>query len=193
MDIKTDTSLVHSGRDIEGRAHFVSPPLYRGSTVLYPDVNALRRTMVDGLKEHPPYYGRFGSPTTRALESAINEIEGGHGTITTCSGLGAITTAILSLVKAGDHILVSDSVYAPTRQFCDSLKTLELKRSISIPGSGPRLKNNSAPILRSSFWSLPAPLHLKCKTFPKSPKSVGNETSKLSSTIRGRPHCTFSL
>lgn len=112
---KHGTRLSHAGRD-PGRFHgFVNTPIYRGSTVLYPTFESL-------LADDQDYsYGRLGTPTVRALEAALAELEGGHASLLTPSGLSAISTSILSFVSSGDHILVSDSVYRPTRRFCDTV------------------------------------------------------------------------
>jgi len=85
----------------------------RGSTVLFPDVASL----TSGDARYT--YGRHGSPTIRLLEEAIAELEGGACTRLAPSGLAAISAALLAFVEAGDHILVTDSVYRPTRRFCD--------------------------------------------------------------------------
>ena len=112
---KHATRLSHAGRD-PGRFHgFVNTPIYRGSTVLYPTFDSL----VADNQEFS--YGRLGTPTVVALQEALAELEGGHATLLTPSGLTAITTAILSFVSSGDHILVSDSVYRPTRRFCETV------------------------------------------------------------------------
>ncbi|MGD8423570.1 MAG: PLP-dependent transferase, partial [Methyloceanibacter sp.] len=112
---KHATQLAHSGRDPAGFHGFVNAPLYRGSTVLYPSYDSL-------LADDQDYsYGRLGTPTVRALQDALAEMEGGHASLLTPSGLSAITTAIVSFVSSGDHILVSDSVYRPTRRFCDTV------------------------------------------------------------------------
>ena len=112
---KHATRLSHAGRD-PGRFHgFVNTPIYRGSTVLYPTFDSL----VADNQEFS--YGRLGTPTVVALQEALAELEGGHATLLTPSGLTAITTAILSFVSRGDHILVSDSVYRPTRRFCETV------------------------------------------------------------------------
>lgn len=109
----TATKLVHSGRDPAANDGFVNPPVYRGSTILFPDVATLKA-------HNQPYtYGRIGTPTTHALETALAEIEGGARTLLTASGLQAVALALLSLVKSGDTILMVDSVYQPTRTFCD--------------------------------------------------------------------------
>jgi len=107
------TKVAHIGRDPGAHHGFVNPPVYRGSTVLFPTLEKLRS------REQPYTYGRRATPTTRALEEAICELEGGAETILVGSGYQAVTTAILAFVKAGDHILVTDSAYDPTRKFCD--------------------------------------------------------------------------
>ena len=109
------TRIVESGRNPSLHAGAVNVPVYRASTILFPDMETLRT-------EAAPYtYGRRGTPTTRALEQAICELEGGARTVLTPSGLSACTLAILTVCGAGDHILVSDSVYGPIRVFCQKL------------------------------------------------------------------------
>lgn len=110
-----DTRLVTSGRAPHDNFGFVNPPVYHGSTVLFPTAEKLIN------RDQAYLYGRRGTPTSDALEAAITKIHGAFGTKVTSSGLGAITTALLSYVKSGDHILVTDSVYRPTRLFCDTM------------------------------------------------------------------------
>jgi cystathionine beta-lyase len=95
----------------------VNPPVYRGSTVLFPTVEKLWK------RDQEYTYGRTCTPTVKALEEAIAQIEGGVATELTASGYQAVSTAIFAFVESGDHILVSDSVYNPTRRFCDRLLT----------------------------------------------------------------------
>src|SRR5215203_2216081 len=109
------TRLVHAGRDPSEQHGFVNTPIYRGSTVLYP-------TTDDLLHRRGRYsYGTKGTPTTEALEKAWTDLTGAAGTVLAPSGLAAVTLALLSCLKAGDHLLVTDSVYRPTRQFCDGV------------------------------------------------------------------------
>ncbi|HUU25430.1 MAG TPA: cystathionine beta-lyase [Methyloceanibacter sp.] len=112
---KPDTRLAHAGRDPARFDGFVNTPIYRGSTVLYPTLQCLE----DNAQDYS--YGRLGTPTVDALQNAIAELEGGHATLLTPSGLSAISATLLSFVSSGDHILVSDSVYRPTRRFCDNV------------------------------------------------------------------------
>lgn len=112
------TKLAHDGRNPAEHHGFVNIPVYRGSTVLYPGAAALRA----GDLRYP--YGRRGTPTMEALEQAVAALDGAAGCLTAPSGLAAITNALLSLVHTGDHILMTDCVYYPTRRFC----TQALKR-----------------------------------------------------------------
>lgn len=112
-----DTLVVTTGRDPHANFGVVNPPVYHASTILYPTHKAL--------KDHSqPYsYGRRGTPTTTALQQAITAIEGGYNTLLTPSGLSAVTTALLAHLKSGDHLLMVDSVYGPSRAFCDKMLT----------------------------------------------------------------------
>jgi cystathionine beta-lyase len=109
------TRLSHVGREPARQHGFVNTPIYRGSTVLFPTMAAL------DANDQPYTYGRTGTPTVKALEEAIAELEGGHRTWLTPSGLSAIATALLSFVSAGDEVLVVDSIYRPARRFCDNV------------------------------------------------------------------------
>ena len=109
------TRLVQAGRDPSAQHGFVNTPIYRGSTVLYP-------TADDLLHRRGRYvYGTAGTPTTAALEQAWTELTGAAGTVLTPSGLAAVSLALLSCLKSGDHLLMTDSVYRPTRVFCDTV------------------------------------------------------------------------
>jgi cysteine-S-conjugate beta-lyase len=112
---KAATQLSHIGREPARQHGFVNTPIYRGSTVLFPTMAALEAN------DQTYTYGRTGTPTVRALEEAIAELEGGHRTLLTPSGLSAIATALLSFVSAGDEVLVVDSIYRPARRFCDNV------------------------------------------------------------------------
>src|SRR3954454_12324047 len=115
--LNAETRLVTAGRDTEEQKRFVNPPVVHGSTVLYPTA--------DDLHAHRGeyQYGRRGTPTTKALQQALMAIEGPQcaGVGIAPSGLAAITTTLLAVLKAGDHLLVCDNAYRPTRNFCNGL------------------------------------------------------------------------
>jgi len=114
---QAETRLVTAGRDTKAQKGFVNPPVVHGSTVLYPTANDLHA------RRGEFQYGRYGTPTTRALQETLMALEGPQcaGVGIAPSGLAAITTALLAVLKAGDHLLVCDNVYRPSRNFCNGL------------------------------------------------------------------------
>ena len=113
--LKPDTKLAHAGRDSAGFHGFVNPPVVHASTVLYPDVETMR----PGGQKYS--YARRGNPTTDSLQDALTELEGAKGVLLANSGLNAVSLAILSCVTSGDHILITDTAYHPTRHFADTV------------------------------------------------------------------------
>jgi cysteine-S-conjugate beta-lyase len=114
---KAETGLVTAGRDTQAQKGFVNPPVFHGSTVLYPtaeDLHAHRGEFT---------YGRHGTPTTRALQDVLMTLEGPQcaGVGLAPSGLAAISTTLLAVLKTGDHLLVCDNAYRPTRNFCNGV------------------------------------------------------------------------
>jgi len=114
---KAETTLVTAGRDTKAQKGFVNPPVVHGSTVLYPTAEDLHAHRGEY------QYGRRGTPTTKALQEALMALEGPQcaGVGIAPSGLSAITTTLLAVLKAGDHLLVCDNAYRPTRNFCEGL------------------------------------------------------------------------
>lgn len=126
-----NTRLTHLGNDPASCFGFVNPPVVRGSTVLFPDAATL-------VSENQKYtYGTHGTPTTDALCDMINTLEGAAGTILLPSGLAAITVPFLAYLSSGDHALIVDSVYYPTRRFCNTmLKQLGIEVEYYDPSIG---------------------------------------------------------
>jgi cystathionine beta-lyase len=117
---KIATRLATLGRESAASFGFVNPPLVRGSTVLHDSVAQMKervRQRFAGV-DRPTTYGIYGTPTHHAFYDALTALEGGHASWAAPSGLAAITTALLAFVQQGDHVLVPDSVYWPTRRFC---------------------------------------------------------------------------
>ncbi|MBA8905466.1 cystathionine beta-lyase [Aminobacter ciceronei] len=110
-----NTRLTHSGHDPHGFHGFVNPPVVHASTVLFPNA----ATMAGRAQKYT--YGTRGTPTSDALCHAIDELEGSAGTIAVPSGLAAVTIPLLGFLSSGDHILITDSVYFPTRHFADTM------------------------------------------------------------------------
>jgi len=117
---RKDTVLTHAGNHPDANHGVVNPPVYHASTIVFPTVKEFEE------RGHNPYegvqYGRTGTPTTMAFEEAITAMHKGFKTVAYPSGLAAISGALLSVLKAGDEVLVVDSVYAPSRKrVCDNL------------------------------------------------------------------------
>ncbi len=110
-----NTRLAHGGNDPRTFHGFVNPPVVHASTVLFPDA----KTMLSGGQKYT--YGTHGTPTTDALCEMVNALEGAAGTIIVPSGLAAISIPFLAFLKPGDHVLIVDSVYSPTRRFCNKM------------------------------------------------------------------------
>ena len=111
------TLASHLGRDPQRFLGAVNTPVFRASTILFRDVAELERS---ARGEHPGLtYGLQGVPTVRDLQAAVATIEGAHAAFAVPSGLTATTLPLLALAKTGDHVLVTDSIYGPTRRFCD--------------------------------------------------------------------------
>jgi cystathionine beta-lyase len=113
--MRPETRLVHAGRDPDGGFGAVNPPVHRASTIVFPTVDAFERRHERKYTGAP--YGLHGTPTTFALADAVAELAGGARTLVVSSGLAAVTQALTAFLRAGDHLLVADSVYGPTRAF----------------------------------------------------------------------------
>lgn len=112
---RVSTQLSMLGRNPDEQSGFVNSPVYRGSTVLFKTCEDIRQNRARFA------YGTQGTPTIENLENAWSSLCGAAGTVISPSGLGALALALFSVTKAGDHILVTDSVYRPTRQFCNTM------------------------------------------------------------------------
>lgn len=117
------TFLVQIGRQtysLPEKGVFVNDPLARGSTVIYPSVEAMRRSE-KGKYEHETLYGAMGSPNQHQLEQVIAQIEGGSHCQVVSSGLAACTIPLLGFLSSGDHCLIIDSIYGPTKRFAETV------------------------------------------------------------------------
>ena len=114
------TVCTHAGRDPSLQNRAVNPPVYHASTMVFESYQAYVNSQTirpgDGLT-----YGLHGTPSSYAFETAIAQLEGGYRTRLCQSGLTACTATLLCYLSAGDHLLMTDSVYGPTRTFCTSM------------------------------------------------------------------------
>jgi len=160
-EVKKETVATHAGRMSEAHFGVVNTPVYRASTILFPSLAALEAN------EAPYIYGRKNTPTSKSFENAITELEGGARTMVAPSGLGAIALAILSVCGAGDHILVSDSCYGPTRHLCDrTLKRLGVETTYYDPLIGGGIASLIKSNTRAVFCESPGSLTFEVQDIP---------------------------
>ena len=149
-----ETRLIRAGSPPDKLAKTVGPPIQKGSTVLLPDAEAL-------YEDHSQVtYGRQGLASQAALAEALAEMERAAGVALYPSGLAAITGALLAVLKTGDEVLAADTVYRPTRRFCDTvLKRFGVKTTYFDPREAPeRLVGEAAPATRLIFMESPGSL-----------------------------------
>jgi cystathionine beta-lyase len=149
--LSKETIATHAGRMSVEHFGAVNTPVYRASTILYPDLASLEK------RDVPYFYGRRGTPSSDSFEKAVTEIEGGARSVVCTSGLGAIALALLSTCGAGDHLLMVDSCYEPTRLFCDrTLKRYGVETTYYGPGASiaELFKSNTRAVFCESPGSL---------------------------------------
>lgn len=118
-----ETFLSHGTRSPKEYGGTVNPPVCRASTIVFENMEDMdeRQQAIDRDEAGVMWYGRKGTPTTFALQESIAYLEGGYRTLLASSGLGACIAALSAFVKAGDHILMNDSVYGPTRHYATTI------------------------------------------------------------------------
>jgi cystathionine beta-lyase len=158
---KPATDIVHAGREPFAHHGFVNPPVYRGSTVLFRSVESFEK------RDQRYVYGRRGTPTSEALETAIAQIEGGARTWLAPSGAAAIATALLAFTKAGDHVLVADTVYEPTRKICNGpLKRFGVEVTYYDPTVGAGIAQLMRPNTSLVYTESPGSLTFEVQDIP---------------------------
>lgn len=152
--LKRDTITAHAGRDPQRFDGVVNTPVFRASTVLFPDVESYQGRDPDDYKIMR--YGIYGTPTTFALEEAVAQLEGGHAAVALPSGLAAIVAALAAFAQSGAHILIADSVYQPTRNFCDKrLRSLGVDIEYYDPAIGAAIAGLIRPETTAVFCESP--------------------------------------
>ncbi len=163
--MKDDSKLVTGGRDIEASKGAVNPPVYHASTIIFPTMEKLAQaTRGEG---GWLYYGRRGTPTTFALQDAIADLEGGAGCVIAPSGLAAVSLALMSFLDAGDHLLMTDSVYGPSRTFCDTvLRRFGVKTTYYDPTLGGEISDLMTSETKVVFVESPGSITLEIQDVP---------------------------
>lgn len=170
---RPETRLIHAGRRKawthlgEGAGGIVNPPVWRASTILYDDVAHLKRG-TETNRDGDLFYGRRGTPTQWALADAITALEpGAEGTMLYPSGVAAVSAALLSVLKPGDHLLMVDSAYDPTRNFCDGfLKSWGVETSYYDPLIGSGIAALMQPNTKAVFLEAPGSLTFEVQDVP---------------------------
>jgi len=162
---KPETRIVSEGRMSDTHFGAVNTPVYRASTILYPDLAAIKANT------QPYTYGRRGTPSTQSFEEAISAIEGAARTVSVTSGVQAIALAILSVCGAGDHLLMVDSCYEPTRTLCDrTLKRFGIQTSYYAPDDD--ITAHLKPNTRAVFCESPGSLTFEVQDVPAIAKAA---------------------
>jgi cystathionine beta-lyase len=156
-----ETIVTHSGRHPEQHWGYVNTPVYRGSTIVFPTLDELEST-------EPRFdYGRTGNPSSAAVEEIITELEGAAGTVLAPSGLSAISLALMTALKSGDDVLITDSAYQPTRRVSDGLLT---RMGISVRYFDPRLGSKLGDLItektKAIFAESPGSLTFEVQDLP---------------------------
>ncbi|MFZ9529688.1 MAG: trans-sulfuration enzyme family protein, partial [Burkholderiales bacterium] len=163
--MKKDTLLTHVGRNPAETHGTVNTPVYRTSTVVFPDLESYETRDPGDYKSMR--YGIHGTPTTFAFEDAVARMEGGYQAVAVPSGLAAITAALCAFVKTGDHLLVTDSAYAPTRMFCDRrLRANSVEVEYYDPLIGAGIARLIKPNTRAVFCEAPGSLTFEMQDIP---------------------------
>ncbi len=158
--LKVETRLVTAGREFAEHG-IVNPAVYHASTITFPTAQSL----MDRSQEYT--YGRKGTPTSRAIETAITALEGGHDCKVSSSGLAAVSTTLLAFLKSGDHLLVPDPVYHPARIFCDTvLKRLGIETTYYDPLIGRGIAHLITPKTRVVYCESPGSQTMEVQDVP---------------------------
>ncbi|QSX31454.1 cystathionine beta-lyase [Shewanella cyperi] len=164
--MKTATKIVSLGRDKKYSMGVINPPVFRASTIVFDSMEQMRHA---ARHKHngEMFYGRRGTPTHFSFQAAIAELEGGVGTALYPSGAAAISAALLSFLKAGDHLLMVDSVYEPTRDLCDKvLKGYGIETSYYDPLIGAGIAELIRPNTKVLFLESPGSITMEVQDVP---------------------------
>lgn len=159
------TEVVEAGRNPKAQEGVVNPPVYHASTVIYESLEELERKTASPFEG--VYYGRNGTPTTFAFEDAVARLEGGYRSIACASGMAAIGAALMAFLDTGDHLLVTDSAYGPTRKFCEIvLKGFGVETTYYDPLAGPDIAHLLHPETKVVFAESPGSLTFEVQDIP---------------------------
>lgn len=164
--MKKETKIINAGRKSQWTRGVVNPPVERASTVVFNSVKEMKHATANKANQ-VLFYGRRGTSTSFAFSDAMTELEGGAGCALYPSGTAAITNAILAFVKSGDHILMVDTAYEPTRDYCDKiLSKLGIETSYYDPLIGSDIENLIKPNTSLVFLESPGSITMEVQDVP---------------------------
>lgn len=170
------TVLVQEGRAPHRHGGLVNTPIHRGSTILFPDLDS----WLQGNADPHGQYGRFGNPTTRSLEETVARLEGGYRSIVFPSGLSACCHALMSVLKAGDHVLMTNGVYGPVRVFASQvLKRFEIEVTFYDPLIGGNIRNLLRPNTKVIYVESPGSWSFEVQDIP----AIAHEAHLAGATV----------
>ena len=171
--MKQDTKLIALGRAPVRAQGPVNLPVHRASTILSEHLDGYVHRFDGDNRYDNVTYGATGTQNSRALAEAVAAIEGGHRTVVTGSGLSAVTMAVSAMVDAGDHVLVPDSVYGPTRRFCaEILSRYEVETSFYDPAVGAGIADAMRANTRLVYTEAPGSLTFEMQDVPAIAKAA---------------------
>lgn len=163
--MKTNTKITTLGRNPHKHGGVVNPPVYHASTILFKDYEAYKDSRKGGYINAS--YGRYGTEPILEFAKALAELDGGAGAMITASGAAAQTTSLLAVLGSGDHVLVTDSVYDPTRKFCNlELKRLGIETTYFDPNIGAGIAALFQPNTKAVFLESPGSLTFEIQDIP---------------------------
>ncbi len=166
MSENKTTKLITAGRDKKWTNGVVNPPVQRASTVVFNSVEEKRKATINRANK-TLFYGRRGTNTHFALQDAMVEVEGGAGCALYPCGTAAISNTILSFVETGDHILMVDTCYEPTRDFCDTImKKMGVETTYYEPTIGEGIKELIKPNTKVLFTESPGSITMEVQDVP---------------------------
>ena len=165
--LEIETRTIHNGRNPPTQGGMINPPVYHGSTVVYPTLADLDQSRFDHDLKDKVVYGRLGNQSTFAFENAVADLENGYGCVSTSSGMSAVTTAILAFAGSGDHILMVDNVYGPTRAFCTNyLCRIGVEVTFYDPMLGPEIEDLVKDNTKLIFMESPGSITFEVQDVP---------------------------
>ncbi|MEZ8294828.1 cystathionine beta-lyase [Vibrio splendidus] len=166
MSENKTTKLITAGRDKKWTNGVVNPPVQRASTVVFNSVEEKRKATINRANK-TLFYGRRGTNTHFAFQDAMVEVEGGAGCALYPCGTAAISNAILSFVETGDHILMVDTCYEPTRDFCDTImKKMGVETTYYEPTIGEGIQDLTKPNTKVLFTESPGSVTMEVQDIP---------------------------